>query len=78
MSRGDEQRLDDIRRMCAVAAEVAARGRTDFDADELLRLALERALGIAGEAATQLSDAARGHYPDVAWREVAIHPRNRI
>jgi uncharacterized protein with HEPN domain len=71
VSRGDEQRLDDIRRMCEVAAQVATRGRSAFDGDELLRLALERALEIAGEAATQLSDAARAEYPDVAWRELA-------
>ncbi len=36
----------------------------------MLRLALERALEIAGEAATQLSDAARAEYPDVPWREL--------
>ncbi len=56
--------------MCEVAAQVAARGRSAFDADELMRLALERALEIAGEAATQLSDAARAKYSDVAWREL--------
>lgn len=70
MSRSDEQCLDDIRRMCEVAAQVAARGRSAFDGDELLRLALERALEIAGEAATQLSDAARANYSNVAWREL--------
>ncbi len=70
MSRSNEQRLDDIRRMCEVAAQVAARGRSAFDGDELLRLALERALEIAGEAATQLSNTARAEYPDVAWREL--------
>lgn len=70
MSRSDEQRLDDIRRMCGVAAEIVAHGRPAFDGDELLRLALERALEIAGEAATQLSDAARAKYSDVAWREL--------
>jgi uncharacterized protein with HEPN domain len=70
VSRGDAQRLDDIRRMCEVAAQVAARGRSAFDGDELLRLALERALEIAGEAATQLSHAARANYSNVAWREL--------
>lgn len=33
-------------------------------------LALERAVEIAGEAATQLSEEARSRYPGVAWREL--------
>lgn len=70
MSRSDEQRLDGIRQICERAAQVVTRGRQAFDDDDRLRLALERVIEIAGEAATQLSDEARGRYPDVAWREL--------
>jgi uncharacterized protein with HEPN domain len=49
--------------MCARAAEVTVRGRDAFDGDELLRLALEGAVEIAGEAATQLSDDTRRRHP---------------
>lgn len=34
----------------------------------MLWLALERAIEVAGEAATQLSESTRREYPDVEWR----------
>lgn len=71
MTRGDEQRLDDIREMCAAAADLVARGRPALEEDEILWLALERTVEIAGEAATQLSEAAKGRYSSVGWRELA-------
>lgn len=70
MSRGDAKRLNDIRRMCAAAADLTARGRGAADRDEALWFALERIIEIAGEAATQLSDECRGVYRDVPWREL--------
>lgn len=70
MTRGDEQRLDDIREMCAAAAALVARGRPALDSDEILWLALERAVEIAGEAATQLSDAEKDRFPNLSWREL--------
>lgn len=71
MSRSDEKRLDDIRDMCAKVAELVARGRAVVEADEILWLALERAIEIAGEAATQVSDESKAHLPQVAWKELA-------
>lgn len=70
MSRSDEKRLDDIRQMCAKAADVVARGRPAIEADEVLWLALERAIEIAGEAATQLSDETRSRHAGVPWQEL--------
>ena len=71
MSRSDEKRLEDIRRMCEAAADVVDRGRTAVDEDEVLWLALERAIEIAGEAATRLSDETKAQFPDVEWNELA-------
>lgn len=84
MSRGDTKRLNDIRRMCATAAEVVRGGREAAEADEARWLGLERCVEIAGEAATQLSDETRMRYPDVAWREliavrvVLAHANHRV
>jgi uncharacterized protein with HEPN domain len=70
VSRGDLKRLNDIRRMCAVAAELVGRGRAAIEADPVLWLAMERAIEVAGEAATNLSDETRSSYANVAWREL--------
>lgn len=71
MSRSDEKRLDDIRDMCAKVASLVERGRAAIEADEVLWLALERAIEIAGEAATQVSGETRARFPGVAWKELA-------
>lgn len=70
MTRTDEKRLDDIRDMCAKVASLVQRGRAAVEADELLWLALERAIEIAGEAATQVSQGTRAEFPTVAWKEL--------
>lgn len=70
MSRSDEKRLDDVREMCAKVANLVARGRPAIEADELLWLALERAVEVAGEAATRMEDATRKLFPTVAWTEL--------
>lgn len=71
MSRSDEKRLDDIRDMCVKVASLVARGRAAIEADEVLWLALERAIEIAGEAATQVSDGTKASFPGVAWKELS-------
>jgi uncharacterized protein with HEPN domain len=70
VTRSDEKLLNDIRRMCAIAVDLVARGRPALDADEALWLAAERAVEVAGEAAGRLSDSAAAEYPAVAWREL--------
>lgn len=71
MSRSDDKRLDDIRDMCARVGLLVERGRAALDADEVLWLALERAIEIAGEAATQVSADTKAAYPSIAWKELA-------
>ena len=71
MSRSDEKRLNDIRRMCATAADLVGRGRAAIESDPALWLALERVIEIAGEAATNIGDDTRSQYADVPWRELA-------
>lgn len=70
MSRSDEKRLDDIRDMCAKVASLVERGRAAIEADEVLWLALERAIEIAGEAATQVGGETKARFPGVAWKEL--------
>ena len=57
--------------MCAKVASLVERGRSEVEGDELLWLALERAIEIAGEAATQVSEETKATLPDVAWRELS-------
>jgi len=71
MSRSDEKRLDDIRDMCTKVATIVERGRPTVEEDELLWLALERAIEVAGEAATQVTEETRATYPEVAWKELS-------
>ena len=71
MSRSDDKRLDDIRDMCAKVASLVERGRPTVEADELLWLALERAIEVAGEAATRVSDETKASFPAVAWKELS-------
>lgn len=68
MSRSDDKRLGDIRRMCTSVEQIVARGRDAVDDDPALWLALERALEIAGEAATRLNEQTRSRWPDMPWQ----------
>jgi uncharacterized protein with HEPN domain len=56
--------------MCLAVADLVGRGRTAIENDPLLWMALERAIEVAGEAATRLSDETRRRHPDVEWREL--------
>jgi uncharacterized protein with HEPN domain len=71
MSRSDGERLDDMREQCARIGRLVARGRAAFDGDEAVRLAMERAMEIIGEAANVTSEATRDQYPDVDWRQIS-------
>lgn len=77
-------RHDDVTRCChmldyAVSATrmVAGRTRADVDTDEMLRLALTRAIEVIGEAAAKVSQAARNDCPDIPWVQI-VGTRNRL
>jgi uncharacterized protein with HEPN domain len=53
----------------AVARFVADRARADLGTDEMLALALARAIEIIGEAASRLSPQMRATAPAVPWEE---------
>lgn len=56
---------------------VEAHTRADLDTDDMLRLALTKLIEIVGEAAKQISDEGRAHYPDVPW-PAAARMRDRL
>jgi len=46
------------------------RTRADLDADEMLQLALTRAVEVIGEAARRVSEERRIMHPQIPWREI--------
>ncbi|MCM8594945.1 DUF86 domain-containing protein [Accumulibacter sp.] len=58
-------------------AFVAGRERSALDSDEMLRLALTRAVEIVGEAASQVSAEGRSELADVPWAQM-VGMRNRL
>jgi uncharacterized protein with HEPN domain len=56
---------------------VAGRDRIDLNSDEMLRLALTRAIEIVGEAAGKVSEATQAQAPDIPWPQLA-GMRNRL
>jgi len=61
----------------SIARFLVGRDRGALDSDEMLLLAVVRALQIFGEAASQLSEQARTAAPNVPWKAI-IGMRNRI
>jgi uncharacterized protein with HEPN domain len=49
----------------------------DLDGDEMLLFALVRAVEIAGEAASQITDETRAQLPDLPWNSM-VGMRNRL
>lgn len=56
---------------------VAGRRREDLDCDDMLQLALTRAVEVVGEAAGRVSEAARSKHADIPWRDI-VGMRNRL
>jgi uncharacterized protein with HEPN domain len=50
---------------------IVARGRAAYDADVVLRRAVERCLEIMGEAAKAVSDEFADAHPEVGWSDMA-------
>lgn len=71
MQHDDEVYVASILEMArGVHARVEAHARAGFDANEDLRLPLTHLIQSIGEAARQMSPAARARYPDVPWEQV--------
>jgi uncharacterized protein with HEPN domain len=63
--------LESVQRM------VAGRNRDDLDNDEMLRLALTRAIEVIGEAAGRVTDDTQQAVAHIPWRQLA-GMRNRL
>ncbi len=70
MSRSDDERVADILEATDQLAQLVERGRAEFDADFVVRLAVERLLEIIGEAGSAMSDEGRSGYPAIEWRDI--------
>jgi uncharacterized protein with HEPN domain len=78
VSRDWRDFLADVAAHAAIAADIAARHEpTDLDGDPVIRLALERALEIVGEAASKVPTEVQARYPDIPWRAM-IGARHRL
>ncbi len=66
--------LDAIEATCRFTE---GRSRADLDQDEMLLFALVRAVEIAGEAASQLTEDTRAALQDVPWSQI-VGMRNRL
>jgi len=58
-------------------AMIEGRTREDLDRDEMLCLALTRALEVIGEAATRVSQAGQQQHGQIPWPEI-VGLRNRL
>lgn len=72
MSRRDDRismrQIPDSARKAMVMA--AGRHRTDLDREEMLQLALTRAVEVIGEAAGRVSEAPRDQHAAIPWRDL--------
>jgi len=56
---------------------IAGRSCQDLDTDEMLQLALARAVEVVGEAAARVSSERKQTHPEIAWTQI-ISARNRL
>jgi uncharacterized protein with HEPN domain len=70
---GDAALMFDMIRYGRKAVEiVGSRTLAEFEADEVLRLAIERLIEIVGEAARDVSDATKAATPHIPWKLIVI------
>lgn len=68
--RDPKERLRDILDAIERIRRYSDRGRTAFDADELIQSWFVRHIQVIGEAARMLPEEVRALAPDVPWREI--------
>ena len=56
---------------------LAEKGRTDYDADDILRMGLTHIVQVIGEAARKVSPEFQQTHPEIPWRQI-IGTRHRI
>ena len=85
MNHRDRQALLDLLDAAAMAEALVRRGKSAYDADELLRLAAEAIVQRTGEAVRRLSDDFVAHHAEIAsWRgmrgmrNLVVHEYQRI
>jgi uncharacterized protein with HEPN domain len=61
---------DMVQHARGVIKAVEGRRLEDYEADEELRLAVERRVEIIGEAAARVSEAFKEKHPDIPWRKI--------
>lgn len=49
---------------------VAGKRKSEWEADKIIRLAVERSVEIVGEAARHVSDRTREQHPEIPWRQI--------
>ncbi|HEX2837966.1 MAG TPA: HepT-like ribonuclease domain-containing protein [Phycisphaerales bacterium] len=69
--------LDMIDAARAILGFVQGKTLADYQADLLLRSAVERQLEVLGEAARRVSDETRTRTPEIAWEKI-IRTRHRV
>lgn len=63
--------LDEVLEMIAlIETALAGKTRGDFGTDDILRLALQRAIEIISEASRHMPDALLQHAPGIPWRSI--------
>lgn len=71
LDRKDASRVWDMLRHARIVVElVEGRRQDELAHDAMLRLALERAVEIIGEAARKVSDACEREHPQIPWKKI--------
>lgn len=61
----------------SIVANMEGRTREEYDADEILRLALTHLVQTIGEAARRVSDTFRESHPQIPWKNI-VGMRHRV